>query len=649
MQVLTNKINTLKFEEDIIDRDFDIYRVDLNNNEQKRKIYPGEVANDFAKISLIQSVCYTWGDSFYLLYCKNQYNEDETNKLKSKINFEVKKLDIKEVYRNVIISLFLNMLYKTDNYSNTEGSLFYCYKVKNYYLYALQFKIDSKCHMQITHRTFKKYYFNYKTKLTKYYYDRDKNQLWKYSNNHHPDNKTSIYIMEGKKDEKNNVTYFDYSKFQSFKDSKMGCLNNIVNSFNENYKDYIIINFQSSDFNTTSIKYNQKKIDIKEKFYNIKINIVDTINNSESITMCKKIKNYLTVNNITVTENDNSGSFNIRIIYPQEYYEGKDDPHNDKLSGITQHVCINTLNSLDENSFDKFNNHQINRIFLELLVKQDIKNNQISIVDYSKYTNDTYVFVIVKKVSKNNGVKMCVSHELTVYPNGKMEYHEIPFDESKYNNHFITKKQKIDYSIDGLIVNLSKNVIHTIKDSGEKVIPDLNKVTKILESYNPEGRVLKKNMIKYLKDYASTYHKEDECKDFLLQIENASEKLQIKDIKLPKKLQNFVQYFYNNTGVLLKNIIRNNKQFPDILTSFMKFHYRLNNNNEISYYNGTESPLNLAISKAYIVRTITNITEKEFLDLCQFMYADFVRFGYTTVLPFQFKYLRDFILENSKK
>ena len=64
-----------------------------------------------------------------------------------------------------------------------------------------------------------------------------------------------------------------------------------------------------------------------------------------------------------------------------------------------------------------------------------------------------------------------------------------------------------------------------------------------------------------------------------------------------------------------------------------------------NYYVGpAKSNLKLSIHNASIVRQVQAEEEVEFQELLPLMAVDFVRIGFYTVLPFPFKYLREYCL-----
>lgn len=647
MQVLTNKIDPI-FDYEKIDNDFDIFKIIVDNSDLDKKVYPGELANDFAKFALIESVCFIWGNTFYIMFRKNEFDEKQVNNLTLKANFQVQKLNVYNIYPNVLSSLFLNALYRREKYSNTLGNLYYCYKAIDDNLYALQFKIDYNGYLQINHQTFKKYNKNYPNKKTKYFYDEKKKQLCKCAD-YSRDTNLLLYYKKGEKNKRNNMTYFGFKTYSAFENSKMGYLYKVLKHLDIYFGQYMKMNFKISEFQTFSKNMKQKRIDIKKRFENIIINIDDTILTSESSEVCDNLVKYLEYNNFNVIRGQDNCKFNIRIIYPKENYKDGNDPHNDTLDGIYQHVYINTLKSIKEKQIKMFNNFEINRILLELLVKSDIENNKISIVDYSDYNSDMYIFIKVANISDDNKIKEYISYELTVFPDGKFEYRSVPFYNSEYCNYFLTKNCKVNSSVEGIIHNITKNRVHIVNKFGESIIPDTKGINEMLLKYNPNKYISKEIFIKYLKQYAYLYNKDEQLLSHLIsQLDNSPKIECLNNIKLPKTLKKFNEYFYNNTGIMLTNLIRNNKLFPNMLTGFKKLNYRIEDDNCISYYNAPESPLQLMITKGYPIRTVSNISEEEFLLLARFMYADFVRFGSTSVLPFQFKYLRDIIDQQNK-
>lgn len=64
---------------------------------------------------------------------------------------------------------------------------------------------------------------------------------------------------------------------------------------------------------------------------------------------------------------------------------------------------------------------------------------------------------------------------------------------------------------------------------------------------------------------------------------------------------------------------------------------------EIYYYAGEKSIRKDKISRACIIRKIKSENEMEFKDLLPLLSVEFVRNGQYTVIPFPFKYLREYV------
>lgn len=196
------------------------------------------------------------------------------------------------------------------------------------------------------------------------------------------------FILRQIRHRKNAITYFDIKNLNRFSRSKIGVLNEIVNEFNFQYADIAHLDFSTipewESVSYTSILRKESAARIHDLLLKKKIRVVDLINDESSSYICYKTeeclhKLYDTKANCIEVEIGNTpceSCYNLCLIHEKKFF--KEIPDEDSYSTYTgmsiQHITIE--------KFQDFVDAAINSVVHELLIKDDIANQKISLYDW---------------------------------------------------------------------------------------------------------------------------------------------------------------------------------------------------------------------------------------------------------------------------
>ena len=196
------------------------------------------------------------------------------------------------------------------------------------------------------------------------------------------------FILRQIRHRKNSITYFDIKNLNRFSRSKIGVLNEIVNEFNFQYADIAHLDFSTipewESVSYTSILRKESAARIHDLLLKKKIRVVDLINDESSSYICYKTeeclhKLYDTKANCIEVEIGNTpceSCYNLCLIHEKKFF--KEIPDEDSYSTYTgmsiQHITIE--------KFQDFVDAAINSVVHELLIKDDIANQKISLYDW---------------------------------------------------------------------------------------------------------------------------------------------------------------------------------------------------------------------------------------------------------------------------
>lgn len=200
-------------------------------------------------------------------------------------------------------------------------------------------------------------------------------------------------------------------------------------------------------------------------------------------------------------------------------------------------------------------------------------------------------------------------------------------------------------NVDGIVLDPDGN-INVILKTNLFTILDIDFIHAQLKSASTNDKVKISQVITCLNELAEDSDEYDPYTAIFKNWEEAdiskADILRIVSHRTHKKKLN--DLLYEQTGVLLKTYFRDVSRY-EIMDSNLDIHSYFENW-VMHYYVGTiGSGIRTTIPKASVVRKIIGIDDSPlfFEQLIPLMNVDFVKFGDLTVVPFPFKYLREWI------
>lgn len=484
------------------------------------------------------------------------------------------------------------------------------------------------------------------------------------------------------------VEYLNISSFKKFQQSKLGVMERFRRDVERWLGRYLTLEFCGIEQTEKYAISKKGRPDEKKKKLGQLLNrrgvvIVDENNTDDSRTIASRLMDELVKHygiNCIVGELDKD-KYNVRIIHAPEYYEekGLKDPHSDDLGeAIVQHIVEEAEHFNEKDSASP----AVNKIVQELIIKGDILDGQISIYDWRKLgicKNLTFVTREKKKQSfdKNRGWHVNRIGQKTydyydysilqVSPDGQLDFEKL-FDDScmqcseNYKKiimayeKFDADYKKNDCFVEGLIFADIDN-IHAIILTPEKTIPNTDKLWQGLKETDKNQSISKEallNAINSFKDDCSLDATEcDYVAKLITEINSCEEIIIINSVrkmmnmhkKAAKRLNRYMHEFH---GIWISPEIKDS-DFEDqyLLDNLLDIKYFLkseyNGVQSLNYYVGTKrESLNASIHNACPIRkVVSQINQVDLMELFSLMDVEFVRNEQLTVIPFPFKYLRE--------
>lgn len=601
----------------------------------------------------------------------------------------------------LLAQLLLNSLKMPDNpqlaYQNLTGKLFYTDSAwilkdkqtkRPYMLYALEVHLSPGMYLTLKVKTFRQKTDDRKNNVREYIFDPKTKHLRKRLKE---DAKLERIFTEGSFEKKRNtVDYLDYRSIRAFRKCKLGVMQRLLTDIKEKLGDYLTLTPEyKEEVKSFEIPKIQKQaLDEKRLASLMKrpIILIDDANTERSAEMIKIITEQL---DRYYGLSANIGSWNkqayhIRLIHEEEYYTQNHlpDPHGNVPEGmIVQHIAEEQELSEGSNKASP----ALNKILQELLIKEDVLNERVRIFDWKSLGFDRiWTFVMREKIARED------DEERRPHINraGKQEYDyhfytavsieqdgAMRFSRYRDNSDDLTDEHekviraydifdkdqsRVENNVEGLVYSDIGN-IHAIIRTPMTTMPAIDVIRSGLEESDPKTLLDREQLLDALEEFAAEHPEEktrayaDMLRGKLSEHETDIDKAGFKKMmdyahnRSAAKAWN--RFLHGNYGILImpefKSVDLEEKYRLENLLD-IKYYIETNHEGrpEFRYYVGTKRKmLQTSLHNACIVRKVISSADRiEFEALLPLLAVDFVRNNQYTVLPFPFKFLREYAL-----
>lgn len=424
------------------------------------------------------------------------------------------------------------------------------------------------------------------------------------------------------------IPFLNFKNLNEFNNSKIGILNSALLSIQDKLSKYLSIEFKEIPVNKT-IRYKELyKIDtFKENVYLLDL-IQDEISQELILQIQDELNTLIPKAKVKVATREHKNEYNLILIHNRAYYEKYEikDPY--KPNPNRQYFTIEDSSIGNRQSILKV-------LITESIIKNDIKNNQISIVNWKDY-GFTGKWVFGDKVDN----KFCF---LTIYPDGKLKFENFEpnlFNQNEYNQlcEIFNEEENVE-----LIVKDEKGNINFIRRTPNFSLPEFSSMFNILDQEASKLTLSKDDAIKYITEvFEDSIIKQ---KDIINKVNSLVKwnKIELLSCFINRNdKKKFVQKVEVETGEILKSYLRDKTRY-EILDSQLDIHL-LEDDGTLLYYVGTKGKgIKEQITRASIIRELKTYQNSEIIfdKLLPLMNVDFVKNGDLTVLPFPMKYLKE--------
>lgn len=693
--MLTNKIN-VTYNMENIDADFDIFRVEKANKDYYKYNILDSAVYEF-KASAVQ---WTFGATALVLFRKGEVTEQQFREsiMKEYEDVKIQRIDLFDseqcecfqYQKRLLAQLLMNSMrmpkHDSFRYNNLTGKLFYhnpAWKHKDKstgkvnIIRFLEIVIDPGMYLNLNHETFRR--VDCEASGT-HVIDPKTGEFRKKLKS---DTNTTAYKKGSLKHNHFRVDNFDMTDYEHFCKSKMGVMEQFLKDVRDNLSKYIFIEimerkdaceFDVSNLGKTGISDREYGKLLKKKG----VVIVDETGTEKSKEIVSLLsKELLECYGVEATIGDlTPGAYNIRIIHNEEYYIENElpDPHNNIKGYIVQHMTEEAEHFTESYG----SSPAVRKIVQELIIKGDVKEKSISIYDWKRLdAGKSWTFVQRKRRKNEAGENVkhtnfanreakCYFdyYRLQIDCSGKLNFDSFcdadndvsgEWEKICFAYDLIEGKQfRIKNKIDGLLYSDIEN-IHAIIETREKTLPNISALMNMLQETDEKQKVHKEILIQAINEYELEYPDYFEnvqlWKNILLEKEDIITKKEVKKAlnMRTNAASMFNRFFHEKFGIWIYGEWRK-EEFDAIyqIGNLLNIKYEYNDNDyddghTFVYYVGAKSK-RISYPNACCIRKVVSLGDKlEYEELLPLMAVEFVRNNQYTVLPFPYKYLREYI------
>ena len=416
-----------------------------------------------------------------------------------------------------------------------------------------------------------------------------------------------------------------------------------MNLVKKQFSEYFSIEFVTYENpKILSVKKTELKLSkemVQQQLLKTGINVIDEIQSSTSESflkdLCQELQHRIPGVECSIGKRLSKRKVNIRYIHEKDYY-GEEDPY----QASTKEVVVQHIT---EENFQHDVNVCVETILKELVIKNDLKQRKISLIDWEKYEFDSdWIF----------GIEIDEEYYfMKIHPDGTFAVEKMQYDlfnASEYNRYMDCFS--VDGSVEGVVKDAAGN-INIIKKTNMHTLPEIKEIEDVLKKASETTefsgeewtRLLRIALLK-----ADNQKVIDKLEEIIgtLQEQKQYDKKDIFKLLKGNTIKKFVvDSIFEDEGILLFAFLRHKKTREKYFSGVIDINYFQKNDTTARFCVGKIGEgMKEKLERASVIREVQAEDDSKliFEELLPLMGVDFVKLGMLTVIPFPFKYLREY-------
>lgn len=494
-----------------------------------------------------------------------------------------------------------------------------------------------------------------------------------------------VFIIRQLKGQKNNLKFIDFTSWEAFQKSKAAAWYHLIRLMEQRLGDYLTMEFEKCDqleyFPAEEWQNRYKQAQVRAFLDTCVLKILDDVKTEESGEYLCKLKEFITEqfeSRVLLTSKLQSGDICLRYIHNKENQEEENDSYWEAGEYFSRGMVIHHITEEDfgakmrvvlkkeveqckETGERKKMEQQISllksvlsNVFKELLIKQDIAQKQITIANWTSFGfSSDWLFAW----QEDKDSRICF---MNVDPTGSFSFEIVCLDELSgggsryelYKSFFSSSGLPKSMRVEGLVQS-PEGYVNLICKTTLRTLPAFVKIGDLLKTENQLWQIEREQLIGLLERYVTEHPEMTADLQSLIGIVEQD----IRSILTRKELLNLTfekprqhrkllaEIIREKEGVILKNYLRGREHKYELLNSNLDICY-WEQEGKAWYFVGEKGKgIRTNFKDAANIRMIQPVDDSPLLfhELLQTCNVDFVRHEGLTVLPFPFKYIREYL------
>lgn len=328
---------------------------------------------------------------------------------------------------------------------------------------------------------------------------------------------------------------------------------------------------------------------------------------------------------------------------------------------IVQHITVEDfqLTGMNGRGTKEKEDHKLLKVIQELAIKIDVNRRQMTCYDWSKLGfNKPITFVVATFDYKNQSKPICYDM-LRVQPSGELYFEswqqsfcEDNSEREKISAAFETPYGKFDTTIKGLVYEEEDN-IHIIYDTDRYTLPNMQDLKLVLSATRDDEQIPVMPLVETIQKYACSLSGTERarCQIILDAINQHGMKVSRKELRhilnlksnLGKQINRFI---FEESGVLIGNALKSARNKEALFGGVLGIRHFCKDDAQYYYSGYLGKSINRSFPHACRIRKVCSTGQTlQFQRYLPLLEVDFIRANGWTVIPFPFKYLREWRLQ----
>lgn len=669
----TNQME-IAFDFEAITRDFSIFEAKRDQGDYWKSRIPDVALQECRALAVV----YEWGPSCYILYHRasvEQYSlkhaleccEDDVRVQ------EISAQELANTKKHLLAQLLCNALPSIQTsgelYHNVTGKLYYMQPSWSYYrkevlasFWTLQISFTKDYCVKLDVKTFSNTRFKQDSKNKPQYLFDPECYVLRRALRDDPGKSTDHFVIGTLNPKrKNTIPFLEFGSLTDYQNCKVGILHQFLRDVQTSLSPYLSLTMVSLDESTHlgvcgSV---DSMAGIRDRLRETPLYLEDTVQNEQSRTLISMLHCELAqYSRVTLMDGTpQRGDALLRIIHcPRFYKEYSEDDEYLKAPKhcIVQHITVEDFQLTGMNRFGtkEKEDHKLLKVIQELAIKIDVNRRQMSCYNWAKLGfNKTVTFV---RATKDQSAPPCYDM-LRVQPGGGLcfeSWQQSPLEDNsereKISEAFETPYGKFDITIKGLVYENEDN-IHIIHDTDRYTLPNMQALQQVLSVTRDDEQLPLKPLVDTIQKYADSLsgNERAQCQVILDEINQYGMQVSRKELRhilnlrsnLGKQINRLI---FEETGVLIGNALKNAQNKETLFGGVLGIRHFCKDDIQYYYSGYLGSSLNRSLPHACRIRKVCSTGQiLQFQRYLPLLEVDFVRANGWTVIPFPFKYLRE--------